>query len=80
MTDWDIRMQTGLRIKELRAAADLSQDDLAYAIDMSRSYLAEVETGKHNISLQNLERIARGLGVTLDEFFDSGYFRRGADA
>lgn len=80
MTDWDIRMQTGLRIKELRAAADLSQDDLAYAIDMSRSYLAEVETGKRNISLQNLERIARGLGVTLDEFFDSGYFRRGAGA
>ena len=75
MVDWDIRMQVGLRIKELRAACDMSQDALAYSLEMSRSYLAEVETGKRNVSVQNLERIAGGLGVTLDEFFDSDFFR-----
>ena len=79
MTDWDVRIQIGLRIKELRAKADISQDDLAYSIDMARSYLAEVETGKRNISIQNLERIANGLGTSLDEFFDSSYFRRSDD-
>lgn len=76
MTDRDVRMQVGLRIKELRAEAGLSQDALAYAIDMSRSYLAEVETGKRNVSVQNLERIAEGLGVSLDRFFDSDFFRQ----
>lgn len=76
MSEWDVRVQIGLRIKELRAEADLSQDELAYSIDMARSYLAEIETGKRNVSIQNLERIANGLGITLDEFFDSGYFRR----
>ncbi len=76
MNEWDVRVQIGLRIKELRAEADLSQDELAYSIDMARSYLAEIETGKRNVSIQNLERIANGLGITLDEFFDSGYFRR----
>lgn len=76
MNEWDVRVQIGLRIKELRAEADLSQDELAYSIDMARSYLAEIETGKRNVSVQNLERIANGLGITLDEFFDSGYFRR----
>lgn len=77
MTNWDVRVQIGLRIKELRAEADISQDDLAYSIDMARSYLAEIETGKRNVSIQNIERIANGLGVSLDEFFDSSYFRRG---
>lgn len=76
MNEWDVRVQIGLRIKELRAEADLSQDELAYSIDMARSYLAEIETGKRNVSIQNLERIANGLGITLNEFFDSGYFRR----
>lgn len=76
MNEWDVRVQIGLRIKELRAEADLSQDELAYSIDMARSYLAEIETGKRNVSIQNLERIANGLSITLDEFFDSGYFRR----
>lgn len=76
MNEWDVRVQIGLRIKELRAEADLSQDELAYSIDMARSYLAEIETGKRNVSVQNLECIANGLGITLDEFFDSGYFRR----
>lgn len=79
MNEWDVRVQIGLRIKELRAEACLSQDDLAYSIDMARSYLAEIETGKRNVSIQNLDRIAGGLGVTLDEFFDSGYFRRSED-
>lgn len=75
MTDLDVRMRIGLRIKELRASAGMSQDALAYSIDMSRSYLAEVETGKRNLSIQNLERIAWGLGETLSSFFDSDYFR-----
>ncbi|MFR5829391.1 MAG: helix-turn-helix domain-containing protein, partial [Adlercreutzia equolifaciens] len=38
------------------------------------TYFAEVETGKRNISIENIERIARGLGVSLREFFDSDLF------
>lgn len=74
MTQLDIRMKLGLRIKELRAAKDVSQEWLSYAIGMSRTYLAEVETGKRNISAVNLERIANGLDVSLKSFFDSNLF------
>jgi transcriptional regulator with XRE-family HTH domain len=41
---------------------------------MARTYLAEVEAGKRNVSVINLERIATGLGVTLGEFFSSSPF------
>lgn len=74
MTQLDAKMKVGLRIKELRNALGYSQEALAYSIEMSRTYLAEVETGKRNISIENIERIARGLGVSLREFFDSDLF------
>ena len=74
MDDIDIRIRIGLRIKQLRAQAGLTQDQLAYSIELSRSYLAEVETGKRNISSVNLERICGGLGVSLAEFFANELF------
>lgn len=70
----DIRARIGIRVKELRDARKLSQDSLAYSINMSRSYLAEVETGKRNVSIQNIVRIAEGLDTTVKEFFNSDLF------
>lgn len=70
----DIRTRIGLRIKQLRALRGLSQDRLAYSIELSRSYLAEVETGKRNVSIVNLERICAGLHVSLEEFFSNELF------
>lgn len=72
----DIRVRIGLRIKQLRANAGLTQDQLAYAINLSRSYLAEVETGKRNISIVNLERICDGLQVSLADFFADELFEQ----
>ena len=74
MSDADIRIKVGLRIKELRSKLDLSQEGFAWSIGMARSYLAEIETGKRNVSLVNLEKIAQGLNVSLAEFFSSGIF------
>ena len=74
MTQLDTKMRVGLRIKELRNALGYSQETLAYSIEMSRTYFAEVETGKRNISIENIDRIAQGLGVSLKEFFNSDLF------
>ena len=74
MTQLDPKMRVGLRIKELRAGLGLSQEAFAYSIEMSRTYFAEVETGKRNVSIENIERIAGGHGVSLREFFDSDLF------
>ena len=75
MTKLDIKMKTGLRIKELRSKTGLSQESFAWGIGMARTYFAEVETGKRNVSIVNLERIAEGLGVSLEEFFNSELFK-----
>lgn len=74
MTTYDIRCKVGLRMKELRVEKGITQEDFANLIDMARSYYAEVETGKRNVSMVNLEKIVEGLGVTFEEFFRSDYF------
>ena len=74
MNDIDIRIRVGLRIKQLRAESGLSQDALAFSVGMSRSYLAEVETGKRNISILNIERLCDGLGIPVAEFFSEELF------
>lgn len=74
MAELDPKMRVGLRIKELRAELGMSQEAFAYSIEMSRTYFAEVETGKRNVSIENIDRIARGLGVSLKEFFNSDLF------
>lgn len=73
-TELDPKMRVGLRIKELRAELGMSQEAFAYSIEMSRTYFAEVETGNRNVSIENIDRIARGLGVSLKEFFNSDLF------
>ena len=60
--------------QELRAERGVSQEEFANLIGMSRSYFGEVETGKRNVAAVNLEKIAKGLGVSLAEFFDSEFF------
>ena len=64
-----IAKQLGDRIKELRKETGLSQEKFALKIDMDRTYFATVESGKRNISLQNIEKIANGLNITISELF-----------
>lgn len=65
----DIKSKVGRRIKEIREIKDMSQKDLAYVSDIDRSYIASVESGKRNISIVNLEKIAVALDVSLNELF-----------
>lgn len=74
MTQLGPKMRVGLRIKELRNRVGVSQEAFAYSIEMSRTYFAEVETGRRNVSIENIDRIAGGLGVSLREFFDADIF------
>ena len=64
-----ITEKLGKRIKELRLLKQTSQEMFALSIDMDRTYFASVESGKRNISIKNLEKIANGLNVTLEEIF-----------
>lgn len=47
----------------------MSQEKFALSIDMDRTYLASVEAGKRNISINNIKKIADGLSITVSELF-----------
>lgn len=65
-----IQETLGKRIRELRTGnTGLSQEKFAHKIEMDRTYFASVETGKRNISISNIKKIADDLGVTLSELF-----------
>lgn len=62
-----VKERLGTRIKELRQATGLSQEKFALSIGMDRTYYASVENGKRNISIINLEKISKGLEISLSE-------------
>ena len=64
-----ITVRFGERIKQLRLSKGISQEKFAISIDMDRTYYASVENGKRNISLVNIEKIAKGLEISLEELF-----------
>lgn len=65
-----IQQKLGQRIQVLRKERDISQEKFSLSIDMDRTYYASVEAGKRNISICNIEKISKGLGITLSELFE----------
>ena len=59
-----IKKKFGDRVRKLRLEAKLSQEKFALLINMDRTYLASVENGKRNISLENIAKIANGFNIT----------------
>lgn len=66
-----ITAKIGNRIRELRTQTGLSQEKFAQKIGMDRTYFASVELGKRNISIKNIEKIAKGLDISLSELFEN---------
>ena len=60
----------GERVRELRKKKELSQEALALACDLDRTYIGGVERGERNISLVNIYIIATALGVPVKELFN----------
>ena len=64
-----IQQHFGGRVRELRKQKGLSQEGLALACNLDRSYIGGVERGERNISLLNIQKIADALGVSARELF-----------
>jgi transcriptional regulator with XRE-family HTH domain len=72
-----IQKAFGQRLRSLRNKAKLSQEALAFACGLDRTYIGSVERGERNVSLINIYRIAIALGVNPKELLNTlGQTRR----
>ena len=58
-----------LKMKSARVALDMSQQDLATAVGVSRQTISEIEKGDYNPTINLCIAICKILGKTLDELF-----------
>jgi transcriptional regulator with XRE-family HTH domain len=59
----------GDRIRKLRKKRGWTQVVMAEKVGIDRSFLADVERGKRNVSILNLELIAKGFKISLAQLF-----------
>jgi len=60
----------GLRIRDLRRAQGLSQEDLADKCGVHRTFMGTVERGESNLSFSNIFKVASTLGISLSALFE----------
>jgi transcriptional regulator with XRE-family HTH domain len=70
MADDDIIERIGLNITIIRERQGLTQERLAELAGLHRAYIGQIERGEKNIGLKNLERIAKGLNVSVGDLLD----------
>ncbi|PQA27960.1 UNVERIFIED_CONTAM: Immunity repressor protein [Trichonephila clavipes] len=73
-------MNIGRVIRGLRVERGLKLEPLANDLDLATSTLSRIESGRHNPSLENLERIARALGVRVSDIFREAEQAEGGQA
>lgn len=64
-----IQKAFGACVRQFRTETGLSQEKFALKINMDRTYFASVESGRRNISIENIKKIADGLGLSLADLF-----------
>jgi transcriptional regulator with XRE-family HTH domain len=57
----------GQRVREKRTELGLSQEAFADKCGLDRTYISSIERGKRNVSLLNIEMIAKALGTSVSE-------------
>ncbi|OPL09775.1 MAG: hypothetical protein AVO34_05000 [Firmicutes bacterium ML8_F2] len=59
----NIRIIFGNQLKKLRLTQNLSQEELAFLSGLHRTYISSVERGERNISITNIDRLAKALNI-----------------
>lgn len=66
----DILKRFGNKVRHLRIQKGISsQMGLAFKVGLDRTYIGGIERGERNVALKNIEKIAKALGVGIDELF-----------
>jgi transcriptional regulator with XRE-family HTH domain len=65
----DIRIRFGRAVRRIREEQGINQEEAAERCGLHRTYYSGIERGIRNVSLVNIERIAKGLKTRLPELF-----------
>ncbi len=65
----DILMSFGRTIRKIRISNGISQEKFADMCELHRTYISDIELGKRNVSLENIEKMAIALNLKISQLF-----------
>lgn len=69
--DKTILINFGIRVRKLRKEKGFSQEELAYKAGLHRTYIGMIERAEKNISLLNIQKIAKALNINIKLLFEN---------
>lgn len=69
MAKKEILIKFGQKVRKERLRLGLSQEELASRAGVHRTYIGMIERAEKNITLENIEKIAKALKISLTELF-----------
>ena len=64
-----IQNELGRKLKALRLERGLTQENVAFKVDISRDHLSNIELGKHPVNIKTLYKLAQFFEVDMKYFF-----------
>lgn len=65
-----ILIKFGKKVRAERMKQNLSQENLASKAGVHRTYIGMIERAEKNITLENIEKVAKALGLSVKELFN----------
>jgi len=65
----NIKSKFGNKVREIRKSKGLSQESFAGLADIDRTYIADIENGKRNVSIIIVEKIAKAFKISISDLF-----------
>ena len=59
----------GIRVRRLRHRKGLSQEELGFRSGIHRNFVGYIERGERSVSLETIQKIAKGLRMSLEKLF-----------
>ena len=63
----NISSKLGQNMKRIRTKKNMSQGDIARALEVDKGYISNIESGKKNLTLATIQKLADALKVSADE-------------
>ena len=65
----NVQMRFGEAVRKYRQKKQISQEEFADRCGLHRTYISDIELGKRNVSLENIEKIAIALEMPISQLF-----------